>query len=63
MTQKERDACAIVERLARNIGRDCELVFYRDGVQVALLSWSGCVTAPTLALALEEAEAESAEEG
>jgi hypothetical protein len=56
---KLREACVLVERYARLIGRECEVVFCDDDVQVALLSWSGCVNAPTLYEALTQARKES----
>lgn len=56
-----RAACEVVERFARSVGRDCEVVFTADDVQVACLSWSGCVNAPTLYEALTQALDESEE--
>lgn len=56
-----RAACELVERLARSVGRDCEVIFLSGDVQVAPLSWSGCVNAPTLYEALTQALAESEE--
>ncbi len=58
LSRAEYDACLIVERLARAVGRECEIIFTDDGVSIAPLSWSGDVSAPALAealtLALEE---------
>lgn len=54
-----RQACAKVERFARLIGRDCQIILADDHVEVAPLSWSGSVTAPTLFEALTQAEEES----
>lgn len=48
-------ACELVERYARSIGKDCEVIFLDDGVQVALLSWGGDVFDETLYDALKEA--------
>jgi hypothetical protein len=56
-----REACAVVERYARLIGRECEIVFCDDDVQVALLSWGGAVNASTLYEALTQARKESDE--
>ena len=49
------DACEVVEKYARSIGQDCEIIFTDNRVQVALLSWSGDVTAPSLFEALTDA--------
>lgn len=57
MTDEElKHACMIVERIARSIGPDCEIIFTEDGVQVAPLSWSGCVTEIDLFTALTQAK-------
>lgn len=48
-------ACEVVERYARAVGKDCEIIFTDDGVQVAPLSWSGSVFEETLYTALKEA--------
>ncbi len=48
-------ACVLVERVARSIGKDCEIIFTDEGVQVALLSWGGCSTGETLYEALKDA--------
>lgn len=53
--KKLRDACRVVERYARTIGKDCEVIFLDDGVQVAPLSWSGSVFSDDLYEALTEA--------
>jgi hypothetical protein len=52
-------ACEVVERYARSIGKDCEVIFLDDGVQVAPPSWGGCVFAETLYDALKEAKTEN----
>lgn len=49
-------ACEIVERYARSVGKDCQIIFLDDGVQVAPLSWSGDVFDETLYDALKEAK-------
>ena len=54
-----KKACEKVERFARLIGRDCQVIFSDDHVEVAPISWSGSVTAPTLYEALVQAESES----
>ena len=54
--QKElRLACEVVERYARTIGKDCQIVFADTFVEVAPLSWAGSETAPTLFKALTNA--------
>lgn len=50
-----KKACEIVERYARSVGKDCEVIFLDDGVQVAPPSWSGNVFNETLYDALKEA--------
>lgn len=59
MTEEEmaslQKACKIVERYARSIGKDCEIIFTNQGVQVAPLSWSGDVLEEDLFSALMEA--------
>ncbi len=50
-----KQACKVVERYARTIGKDCEIIFADDGVQVAPLSWGGSVFSDTLYDALKEA--------
>lgn len=52
-----KKACAIVERRARSIGPECQIIFCDDGVSVALLSWAGDVVNENLYLALLEARA------
>lgn len=47
-----RKACAIVERHARAIGKDCQIIFTVNGVEVAPLSWAGSDFAETLFEAL-----------
>ena len=51
----------MVERFARSIGRDCEIVFHKNGVQVAPLSWAGDVQGVDLYEALLEARKSSDE--
>lgn len=55
LEQQLRAACQIVETYARAIGPDCEIIFCEKDVQVAPLSWGGCVNADTLYDALKEA--------
>ncbi len=55
-------ACVIVERLARAIGPDCQILFTKNGVSIAPLSASGDLTAETLYDALKEAEMNFANE-
>jgi len=55
LQQQLRAACQIVEAYARAIGPDCEIIFCEKDVQVAPLSWGGCVNADTLYDALVEA--------
>ena len=50
-----KQACEIVERYARSLGKDCEVIFLDDGVQIAPPSWSGAVFEETLYTALKEA--------
>lgn len=52
-----KKACDLVERTMRDIGPKCEVILLKhgDGVQVADLSWSGCVVEPTLYKALTTA--------
>jgi hypothetical protein len=51
MSAEEQKACVIVERLARSIGKDCQIIFTNDGVSIAPLSWSGDSFGDTLATA------------
>jgi predicted transcriptional regulator len=39
---KLKEACKIVEKHCRSIGKDCEVIFLDDSVQLGCLSWSGC---------------------
>lgn len=55
-TEQKKEACYIVESMARAIGPQCEVVFAEFGVQVALLSDAGDTTAPDLFTALVEAK-------
>lgn len=50
-----KKACELVERYARAVGKDCEIIFLDDGVQVAPPSWGGSVFNETLYDALKEA--------
>lgn len=54
-----KSACEKVERFARLIGRDCQVLFLDNEVQVAPLSWGGAVNEPTLYDALVQAESDS----
>jgi hypothetical protein len=54
-TKKLREACERVEQFSRTIGKDCEIIFMDQGVQVAPLSWSGDVVGKNLFEALIEA--------
>lgn len=49
------EACRIVEAAAKKIGKNCEILFAEDGVQVAPLEWSGYAFGKTLYGALHEA--------
>lgn len=51
----ERVACETVERLARSIGADCQIIFTKEGVEIAPLSDPGSTFATTLAKAISEA--------
>lgn len=53
-----QEACKLVERRARSIGPDCEIIFTKKGVQVAPLSWSVDITAGDLYAALTQADKE-----
>ena len=55
LTPKQREACLIVERLCRAVGRDCQVIFTDDGVSIAPLEWGGDETGRTLDETLEEA--------
>lgn len=55
-----RKACEIVERHARSIGKDCQIIFTNKGVEIAPLEWAGSETADNLFLAVQQA-AKSAE--
>ncbi len=60
MNKKElQKACKIVERFARSVGKDCEVIFHDAGVQIAPLSWSGDVQGEDLYEALSDALKES----
>ncbi len=48
-------ACKVVERIARSLGKDCEIIFHNKGVQVAPLSWGGDVQGEDLFEALQDA--------
>lgn len=52
---ERRKACEIVERMARGCGRDCEIIFGDDFVQVAPLADAGDTTSGSLYDALTEA--------
>ncbi len=49
------DACLLVENFARTLGKDCQIIFTDDGVEVAPLSWAGSETAKSLYTALTNA--------
>lgn len=57
--KKFRDACRVVESMTRSIGPDCQIIFTDGDVQVAPLSWSGCVNESSLYRALRTAINES----
>lgn len=42
------DACRVVERYARRLGKDCQIIFLDTEVSVAPLSWAGDSTGETL---------------
>jgi hypothetical protein len=48
-------ACETVERLARSIGKDCQIIFTKDGVSIAPLSAGGDTWGPDLYQTLKEA--------
>jgi hypothetical protein len=50
-----KKACVLVENICRSLGRDCTVVFHRDGVSVAPPEWAGDSTGDTLFEALEDA--------
>jgi hypothetical protein len=49
------EACLIVERLCRSLGRDCQVIFTVDGVEIAPLSAPGSTTGGDLYSTLKEA--------
>ena len=49
------NACLIVERACRSLGKDCQVIFTLDGVEIAPLSWPGSSTGKTLFAALQDA--------
>jgi hypothetical protein len=49
-----REACDIVEAMARRVGKDCEIIFADDFVQVAPLGDPGYTAGATLYLALRK---------
>ena len=49
------NACLIVERVCRALGKDCQVIFTLDGVEVAPPSWPGSSTGKTLYEALKDA--------
>lgn len=50
-----RRACELVERYCRELGRNCEVIFTRHGVEVAPTSWPGSSTGANLFEALWDA--------
>lgn len=50
------NACEVVEKFARSVGKDCEIIFTVDGVQMAPLSWRGCITSNSLYGAFVESQ-------
>lgn len=36
-----KKACEVVERHCRSVGKDCQVIFSNDGVEIAPLSWAG----------------------
>ena len=55
----EKEACQIVEAMARAIGQDCEIIFCDDFVQVAPLGWSGYSAGSSLYAAIKGAKEDS----
>lgn len=55
LTKAELRACAVVERLARGVGVNCQIIFTLRGVEIAPLAAAGSTTADTLAKAMTEA--------
>ena len=51
-----KEACVIVERHCRQLGKDCQVTFNNQGVEIAPLSWPGSSTGDTLYEALIDAE-------
>lgn len=51
-----KDACRLVENRCRALGKNCEVIFMPDGVQVAPPSWPGAAVGKTLHDAIKEAE-------
>lgn len=49
------EACNAVERYARAVGVDCQVLFTAEGVEVAPLSWPGSSFGRTLHEALDDA--------
>jgi hypothetical protein len=49
------NACTLVENFARTLGKDCQIIFADDGVEVAPLSWAGSTVEKTLYQSLTEA--------
>lgn len=57
MTKEERlrEACRLVENVARSLGKDCQIIFTDECVSVAPVSWAGDSTGKTLYDALCDA--------
>jgi hypothetical protein len=36
-----KKACVLIERLCRQLGKDCTITFTNEGVSIAPLSWPG----------------------
>lgn len=53
--QERKRACEIVEQMARDVGKDCEIIFLDGAVQVAPLGDSGYSDGDNLYEALTEA--------
>lgn len=47
--------CEVVEKYCRMVGKDCQVIFESDGVEIALLEWPGSAVCDNLAEAIKEA--------
>lgn len=49
------NACILVERICRRLGKDCQVIFTDKGVSIAPVSWSGDSFGKTFYKALQDA--------